>query len=99
MPLRPSTGTGRRARTPAWTACCSTMQYAYHAIGVLLLIGKTLGPAIVFETVKFTVMSFAMSKFSSQCWRVFQRRNHLKLRPLETQQKLCTGTRILNNVK
>src|SRR5262249_17927020 len=42
IPLRFSTGTGLRARTPFWKVCCSTMQYAYHAMGKLLLVGKTL---------------------------------------------------------
>src|SRR5260370_33072254 len=43
MPLRFSTGTGRRARIPPWNACCSTMQYAYHAIGCFSLSEKLVG--------------------------------------------------------
>src|SRR6185503_8312854 len=42
IPLRPSTGTGRRARIPPCTDCCSTMQYAYHAMRELLLSEKRL---------------------------------------------------------
>src|SRR6476646_10494092 len=89
IPLRPSTGTGRRARIPPCTACCSTMQYAYHAMRELLLSEKRLvGRRELFKNrAKFTAKSFYSARAGFLVAWMYP-----KLSQEEMQQRLCMKT-------
>src|SRR5579859_2190879 len=89
IPLRPSTGTGRRARIPPCTACCSTMQYAYHAMRELLLSEKRLVGRrdCLKNRAKFTAKSFYLAPAGFLvAWK------YTKLSLEEMQQRLCMKT-------
>src|SRR5947199_5908640 len=89
IPLRPSTGTGRRARIPPCTACCSTMQYAYHAMRELLLSEKRLvGRRDCLKIGR----SFTAKSFYSAPAGFLVAYKYPKLSLEEMQQRLCMKT-------